>query len=346
MKFFLFVFLNFILFLFVEGCSSREPEDISFNEPLLESQDLELVWIEGGWFTRGNSWDTLYHDNQNDEFFTRFIYQNGQFIEVIQYDDTVWIDGFWIGRYEVTNRAFNRFVEAGGYQDSTLWSVDGRRFIDSLDITLPYYWQQGENLPWHEAAYSYSEDRPVMGISFYEAEAFCQWLSQEWGAEVRLPTEAEWEKAARWADPAPENHSGHRYPWGDTLELARMNGYEWSDGFVNTAPVHAFSAGQSAYGIYQMLGNVWEWCGDWYRADYYKEAFQRKLKNPTGPAAPLPERIKVVRGGDFGPCFSSSYRNSNRHGFPVTHRGHFQAMDKNDAVGFRIAMRQLPQRQR
>jgi len=127
----------------------------------------------------------------------------------------------------------------------------------------------------------------VVGVSWYEAAAYCGWLTAELddGHTYRLPTEAEWERAARGSQ-------GHRYPWGDEWREERCNSVE--AGLGATSPVGLFPRGAAEGGIHDMVGNVWEWCRDWYGADYY--ARSQDARNPTGPKR---GSGRVLRGGSW-----------------------------------------------
>jgi serine/threonine-protein kinase len=149
----------------------------------------------------------------------------------------VTLDAFWLDQTEVTNAQYNRCVEAGRCQASAY----------ANDTT------------WNGADY------PVVGVSWNDATAYCQW------AGGRLPTEAEWEYAAC----GPENHL---YPWGNEFDPAKLNATGKEDGFENTAPVGRYPAGASWVGALDLAGNVWEWVNDWYGP--YPAAAQT---NPTGP---------------------------------------------------------------
>jgi iron(II)-dependent oxidoreductase len=164
----------------------------------------------------------------------------------------VFLDAFFIDRYEVTNRDYRKFVEATGR-----FTPD---FIDDPDLGKP--------------------DRPVVGVGFSDAAAYAEWVGK------RLPTEAEWEKAARGDD-------GRIYPWGNEFEGGKANNIGDGDGYSYTAPVDGFQAGRSPYGAVNMSGNVWEWCADFYQDNYYAAA---PAKNPKGPQNGV---LRVIRGGSW-----------------------------------------------
>ncbi len=131
------------------------------------------------------------------------------------------------------------------------------------------------------------ENFPVVAVAWDDAAALCQWLSRVTGRTFRLPTEAEWEKAARGAD-------GWRYPWGNALDPARLNG---DNRYGGPLPVGRFSPlGDSPYGAADMLGNVWEWCSDWFDARLYGRRAKHLVNDPPGPST---GQGYVVRGGAF-----------------------------------------------
>lgn len=166
------------------------------------------------------------------------------------YPESIEVPGFYLDRCSVTNRQFQRFVEAGGYDAMELWPREVwpslMRFTDGRGRPAPRDWQDGE-FPRGEA------DHPVTGVSWYEALAYARWAGK------RLPAAAEWQKAGGW----PEQLSGgacNRYPWGDVFDPSRAN--LWATGRGRTASVREYPRGATPNGIHQMTGNVWEWLDD------------------------------------------------------------------------------------
>lgn len=175
----------------------------------------------------------------------------------------IYVSEFYIGRYPITNAQYAVFAKA-----------------QRLKWEMP----QGK------------EHHPVVNVSWNEAVAFCQWLSKQTKQNFRLPTEAEWEKAAR----GPSTSSGHIYPWGDVWEPNKANADEQ---FKDTTPVGKFSpVGDSEYGVSDMSGNVWEWCADWWARDEYQNLKGQVVRDPTGPST---GRYRIVRGGAFSIAASS-----------------------------------------
>ncbi len=231
------------------------------------------------------------------------------------------VSAFWIDRYEATNAEYLRFVEETGHP------APAHR---TPNLTL---WR--ENRPAAEI-----HDHPVVNVSWQDAAAFCRWAGK------RLPTEAEWEKAARGPD-------GRRYPWGNTWDYSRANSAsywvghtvefkdreEWLDfwkrgegarivasqgvkGEVLTLPVGSFPDGTSPYGLHDMAGNVSEWVADYYNPYYYVRA---PLSDPPGPP---PTILKSLRGGSWLKPAS---------GMRSAYRDYGEPDSRMTGVGFRCA---------
>ncbi|MBI4675760.1 MAG: formylglycine-generating enzyme family protein [Chloroflexi bacterium] len=169
----------------------------------------------------------------------------------------VYLDSYYIGRDPVTNAEYKKFVEATG-------------------ASVPQHWQNG-------AIPRGLENHPVVNVNWDDAMAYCNW------AGVRLPTEAEWEKAASWHE---ARRIKRKWPWGDQFDANKCNTSE--TGIKATTPVGKYSPqGDSAYGCRDMAGNVWEWCADWFDENYYANSPRENPRNDT------PAQYRVLRGAAF-----------------------------------------------
>jgi len=187
------------------------------------------------------------------------------------------LDAYYISRFEITNREWKKFRDDPGYDDPKFWP--NGRVVPRDQIP---YWTQPNN---HGGGTPGSDDYPVLGVNWDAATAYCAWLSARTGKHYRLPTEAEWEKAARGTD-------ARHYPFGPTIDRTRAN-YVGAQAFDTVMPVGSYAGSASPYGAFDMAGNVMEWCQDWYDRDYYAVS---PRKNPKGPATGA---YRVVRGGSF-----------------------------------------------
>ena len=265
----------------------------------LGSDNANMVYVSGGTFTMGSK-----------EF------TDSQPLHEVS------LDGFWIDEHEVTNRQFSRFVQATGYQTVAERPLDPKDFPTvPLDLLVPgsavftppsgqsslndytNWWTYVAGANWRQpegpgSTIKGREDHPVVHIAYEDAEAYATWAGK------RLPTEAEWEFAAR------AMNGNSKYYWGNTLKPGGdwvANVYQGdfpmvdsgADGHVGTAPVKSYQP--NGLGIYDLDGNVWEWCSDFYRPDYYKAS---PIENPKGPRDSYdpaePTMVKrVQRGGSF-----------------------------------------------
>ncbi len=190
---------------------------------------------------------------------------------------TVYVDAFYIGKFEVTNGDWKKFQSDPGYHDPKLWP--GGRPVPKDQSP---YWNQAAN---HGGGTPDSDNYPVIGVTWDAATAYCNWLSAKTGKKYRLPTEAEWEKAARGSDQ-------RRYPWGNSIDLSYAN-IVGSQKYDTVKPIGSYEKGASPYGAMDMGGSVLEWCSDWYSRSYYSVSAKR---NPKGPEKGA---YRVLRGGSF-----------------------------------------------
>jgi formylglycine-generating enzyme required for sulfatase activity len=198
--------------------------------------------------------------------------------------------GFRIGRFPVTVQKFEAFHADGGYSARKYW-VEGHGGFEEPDD-----WERQKRYP----------NRPVVGVSWFEAAAYCAWTGG------RLPTEAEWERAAR-------GPGGSRYPWGNEPppDASRAN-YGATVG--HSTPVGLFPKGNTSEGLCDILGNVWEWCADWFGP--YGPVGSH---NPSGPSK---GNYKVLRGGSWS---------SDPQSLRVSYRNWYELSNRIDYSGFRCA---------
>ncbi|MCY7408733.1 MAG: formylglycine-generating enzyme family protein [Chitinophagales bacterium] len=297
----------------------------NYAQPVLsEKIPPGMVWIKGGDFVMGTDSDSQSRPDETPAH-------------------KVHVDGFYMDVHEVTNADFAVFVKATNYITIAEKPVDW----DELKLQLPpgtprppdsvllpsslvftppaqavplnnvtswWTWMRGAD--WKHplgpgSSIIGKENYPVVHVSWDDAEAYCKWAGK------RLPTEAEWEFAARGGK------NNFKYPWGNETDYAK-HANTWDghfpdkntleDGYDLAAPVKSYAP--NGYGLYDMAGNVWEWCSDWYRSDYYRTCSkQGTVSNPQGPAdsydpeePTVPKRVN--RGGSFlcNDSYCSSYR--------------------------------------
>lgn len=258
------------------------------------------------------------------------------------------VAAFYMDVTEVTNAQFQQFVNATGYITTAEQKPDWNELKKTLPPGTPkpddhllvpaslvfqqtkepvdltdytQWWSWVPNADWKhprgpESSIEGKDHYPVVHVSWYDAMAYCKWAGK------RLPTEAEWEYAARGG------RNNNIYPWGNEhvhTGLPKANSWEGSfpyrnelqDGFLHYAPVKMYPC--NSYGLFDMAGNVWEWCSDWYAADYYKLNADRTVLNPRGPQKSTdPEDPstpkRVLRGGSFlcNDSYCSGYRVARR----------------------------------
>ncbi|TQF02354.1 ergothioneine biosynthesis protein EgtB [Kitasatospora acidiphila] len=231
------------------------------------------------------------------------------------------LPGFAIDTTPVSNAAYQRFIEDGGYQEPRWWSTAGWQHCRQAELTGPLFWTRQDGV-WLRRRFGRVEqvppEEPVLHVTWYEAEAYARWAGR------RLPTEAEWEKAARHD---PVTGRSRRFPWGDGPpgpEHANLG-----QRHLQPAPVGSYPAGESPYGARQLIGDVWEWTASdfapypGFRAWPYREYSEVFFAGPGQPA-----EYKVLRGGSFAVA-------------PVACRGTFRNWDypirRQIFAGFRTA---------
>lgn len=208
---------------------------------------------------------------------------------------------FRISKYPVTNGQYSKFIKNGGYLNQAYWTEEGWRWRVSENATQPAYWDDNRwNLP----------SLPVIGISWYEALAYCNWLSTNTGKKYRLPTEAEWEKASRGTDQ-------RFWPWGNNFDQPCANILESEIG--ETSIVGLFPENVSPYGLLDCAGNVWEWTSSLYRDYPYSVDDGRESISASGP--------RCHRGG--------SWLNAKEYAH-CANRDRYYPADRHYDLGFRI----------
>jgi formylglycine-generating enzyme required for sulfatase activity/uncharacterized protein YraI len=247
-----------------------------------------MVKVPAGWFTMGSE------SGGKDEKPRRRVY----------------LDGFYIDKYPVTNVRFSRFVEATSHRTDAekggggwVWDVSKKK------------WEQKSNASWKaptggDSSYRNRLRHPVVQVSWKDARSYCVWAGK------RLPTEAEWEKAARGVN-------GRKYPWGN--DWANGSKVIWrKNSGGKTHPVdRTYNTHRSPFGAVDMSGNVWNWVQDWYGKDYYRSA---PARNPNGAAS---DSRRVVRGGSWDSSDPADFRAANRF--------RLHPDDSDNGVGFRCA---------
>ncbi len=245
---------------------------------------------------------------------------------------------FYLGATEVTVGQIRQFVEATGYRTDA--ETDGRGgWGYTGDEKRPF--ARTPQYTWRETGFPQSADHPAVNVSWNDAVAFCEWLGRKEGAAYRLPTEAQWEYACRAGTRTLYYHGNDAEGLAEVgnvsdltanakfavwmtisaVDREKMGTARHSDGYVFTAPVGRFRA--NGFGLFDMHGNVWEWCADWDSPDYYRSS-------PTDdPAGPADGQARLRRGGSW--LHSAKYaRSAQRRRYPPDGR--------NSPIGFRVAL--------
>lgn len=296
------------------GLTGSTTRSVSVEGPL----PGQMVLIPAGTFTMGSDpGEGSYNDEEPEHY--------------------PYISGFYIDLYEVTNAR---------YADALNWAIaNGEAYWNDSDVVRSSLVQtlylevsdpgcqvyRSGSVFAVESGY---ENHPVVAVSWYGAAAYCNWRSEREGRTpcyntsswecyfnadgYRLPTEAEWEKAARGSD------DERTYPWGDEEpDCGRVNAYVGGYCVGGTVPVGSYPSGRSPYGIYDMVGNVWEWCNDWYSGTYYS------VSPTTDPRGPSSGSARVLRGGswsNYGDALRCSDRSGSYPSYAYGSKGGFRCV--------------------
>jgi len=309
------------------SCSNPSQQQTTANHQI-KTKD-SMVWIPAGELTMGSS-DESFGDAQPLH--------------------KVSLKGFWMDEHEVTNAEFAAFVKATGYQTVAEKALDPKDFPNvpvedlvpgsavfsppnyAVDLNNPLmWWKYVKGAYWKHPfgdQRTAIDDEPVVQVSYTDALAYAKWAGK------RLPTEAEWEYAARGGKEQQPFYWGNELKpdgkWQANIFQGQFpNADNKEDGYIGVAKVKSYAA--NAFGLYDMEGNVWEWCNDFYRPDYYQNSPQQ---NPRGPADSYdpqePGLVKrVQRGGSF--LCSDEYCNRYRAGS----RGKGEVNSASNNLGFR-----------
>ena len=287
------------------GGSSNWPLGTIESTTLVNSMGVELVQIPAGTFMMGSP--ETEEDRDDDETLHE--------VEITK--------PFHMATTEITKGQFAEFIRVSGYRTEAEEDGEGG-----------YGWNESEDkfegpdpkYNWKNTGFRYEDDHPVVNVSWNDAVEFCKWLSEKEGKEYRLPTEAEWEYACRAGSTDrfffgnKENDLVKYSNVADSSLKRKYAGASWAlserDGYAFSAPVGSFKPNK--FGLYDMHGNVWEWCKDWYGSEYYDESPKR---DPKGPSI---GSWRVLRGGswDFNPgCTRCAFRYFNMPSCRSFYRG-------------------------
>lgn len=281
-----------------EAIRNKKDDESNSDGSLKDMNHSEMVDIPGGLYELGFCGEGFCYDNELPEH-------------------KVHLNSFSLDKFPVTNGQYMKFIADGGYENYRYWLADGWELVQDKGWNAPLYWKfRAEDSSWTKKDFRgvqrLDPHEPVSNVSYYEADAYAKW------ARKRLPTEAEWEKAAGWDE---EFQKKTLYPWGDerpTSVLANtMDSYLWGPSKVGSYP-----QGKSYYGCHQMIGDVWEWTSSEY---VLYPGYESKFEEYTDKWA---INQKVLRGGCYATP-SMQIRNS--------YRNYFRPHDRILFSGFRCA---------
>jgi formylglycine-generating enzyme required for sulfatase activity len=262
---------------------------------------------------------------------------------------SVYLSGYWIGKYPVTVAQFRIFAEETNYitdseKGEGSWIEEGGKI--RYDVS------------WDKPNFKQDDNHPVICVSWNDANAYSKWLSRKIGIDFCLPTEAQWEKAARGTDQ-------RTYPWGNQIpdgtfanfadlnyqkrfgSEGRNSDVSVNDGYVQTSPVNAYPKGQSPYGVFDMAGNTIDWLYDWYDPEYYSKS---PLNNPIGPIKKIKRKKykipggwasnlqRCIRGGAWTDASGELSLTEGVHSIRSDMRERTDQFSSDDHLGFRVAV--------
>lgn len=301
--------------------------------------DVEMVLIPPGQFMMGN-------EDSVDELIELFPYARKDWIaDAVDRHFVRITQAFFMGQHEITRGQFKQFVRDAGYKTEA--ETDGQGgwgYVRNPDGN--YEWNQDPKFNYLNPGFAQTDEHPVVNVSWNDAIAFCNWLSRKEGLQecyriagdtvevrdgngYRLPTEAEWEYACRAGTDSRYQHGGDPeglVKVGNIADASAKKEYNWGDGplkgsdrYTATAPVGRFQPNR--FDLFDMHGNVWEWCQDWYKSDYYKES------PSTDPRGPKLGSSRVLRGGSW---------NNNAMNCRSANRNNNDPTNRNNNIGFRV----------
>lgn len=343
----LFVWGMFSVSYFVNACTSDSPDDLSKGESARSTQaniesgsavekrgyreiivaEHTFVEIPEGTFPMGSN--------------------HGEYKELPVHD--VYLDGYWIAKYPITVTQFERFVESTGYVTD---NERGEGCWIEADGIIRY------DLDWRRPNFDQGKDHPVICVSWNDAMAYADWFSRKNNVIASLPTEAQWEKAARGTDQ-------RKWPWGDEFPDGTRANFADSnylslfgsdsrnvdsaidDGYPQTSPVNTYDKGQSPYGVFDMAGNTIDWIYDWYEASYYARS---PTTNPIGPERnPVRRKFEIpggwgdnlqrsIRGGSWTDASGVLSVEEGGHSVRSDMRERTDQYSSDDHLGFRLVI--------
>ena len=343
----LFVWGMFSVSCFVNACTSDSPDDLSKGESARSTQ----ANIESGSAVNKRGYREIIVAEHTfveiPEGTFRMGSNHGEYKELPIHD--VYLDGYWIAKYPITVTQFERFVESTGYVTD---NERGEGCWIEADGIIRY------DLDWRRPNFDQGKDHPVICVSWNDAMAYADWFSRKNNVIASLPTEAQWEKAARGTDQ-------RKWPWGDEFPDGTRANFADSnylslfgsdsrnvdsaidDGYPQTSPVNTYDKGQSPYGAFDMAGNTIDWLYDWYDASYYARS---PTTNPIGPERnPVRRKFEIpggwgdnlqrsIRGGSWTDASGVLSVEEGGHSVRSDMRERTDQYSSDDHLGFRLVI--------